>query len=95
LNVIKLRSFTTQGSTELSRSADGRRNAKLTEKYKQASGVVIFSDFDAVNSVPLGPLRPWLDNPFCEHEVTAAVWKMTYGKSAGDSKCPPSITKHF
>jgi hypothetical protein len=45
-------------------------------------------DTDAVNSMPLRPLRPWLDNPFSEHEVTAAVRKMTNGKSAGDSKCP-------
>jgi hypothetical protein len=47
----------------------------------------------AINSVPLRPLRPWLDNSFSEHEVTVAVRKMANVESAGDSKCPAEYYK--
>jgi hypothetical protein len=50
---------------------------------------------DAVKSVPSRPLRPWLDNPFSEHEVTAAVWKMTNDSLQEIANVPPLITKHF
>ncbi len=33
-------------------------------------------DEDAVNSVPLRSAKPWLDSPFSDNEVNAAVRKM-------------------
>jgi hypothetical protein len=36
-----------------------------------------------------------VNKPFSKHEVTVAVRKMTYGKSAGDSKCPAEYCKAF
>jgi hypothetical protein len=44
-------------------------------------------DINAVKSVPLRPLRPWLDNPFSEHEVTAAIRKTANRTAAENSKC--------
>jgi hypothetical protein len=65
----------------------------VVENLKKTFSTCGTVDTDAVNSVPLRPLRPWLENPFSEHEVTAAVRKMTYGKSAGESKCPAEYSK--
>lgn len=50
-------------------------------------------DEDAVNSVPLRSAKPWLDNPFSDNEVNAAVRKMANGKSAGDAQCPAEYYK--
>jgi hypothetical protein len=65
----------------------------MVENLKKTFSTYGSFDIDAVNSVPLRPLRPWLDNPFSEHEVTAAVRKRTNGESAVDSKCPVEYYK--
>jgi hypothetical protein len=65
----------------------------MVENLKKTFSTYGSFDTDAVNSVPLRHLRPWLDNPSSEHEVTAAVRKMTNGKSAGESKCPAEYYK--
>ena len=36
-------------------------------------------DPDAVNSVPLRAAKPWLDNPFSDNEISAAVRKLANG----------------
>ena len=45
-------------------------------------------DPDAVSSVPLRAAKPWLDNPFSDNEISAAVRKLANGKSAGEAQCP-------
>ena len=43
-------------------------------------------DKDMVNSVPLRPAKPWLNNFFTDNEVSAAIHKMPNGKSAGPAE---------
>ncbi len=50
-------------------------------------------DQDAVNSVPLRAAKPWLDNPFTDNEISAAVRKLANGKSAGEAQCPVEYYK--
>jgi len=50
-------------------------------------------DLDAVNSVPLRAAKPWMDNPFTDYEISAAVRKLGNGKSAGEAQCP--VIRHF
>jgi hypothetical protein len=56
----------------------------MVESLKKTFSTCGTSDVEAVNSLPLRPPRSWLDNPFSDHEVTAAVQKMADGKSAGE-----------
>jgi len=53
-------------------------------------------DPDAVNSVPLRAAKPWLDNPFTDNEISAAVRKLANGKSAGEAaNAPWSISRRL
>ena len=42
----------------------------------------------AVDSVPLRPERPWMNQPFSDKEFRSAVGKLRRGASAGDAQCP-------
>jgi hypothetical protein len=50
-------------------------------------------DPDAVSSVPLRAAKPWLDSPFTDNEISAAVRKLANGKSAGEAQCPVEYFK--
>jgi len=50
-------------------------------------------DPDAVSSVPLRAAKSWLDNPFTDNEISAAVRKLANGKSAGEAQCPVEYFK--
>jgi hypothetical protein len=48
----------------------------MVENIKKTFSTCAPFDVDAISSLPLRPLRPWLENPFSEHEVKSAVRKM-------------------
>ena len=52
-------------------------------------------DQAAVDGVRLRPVKPWLNNPFSDHEVGAAVRKLANGKSAGDVNAQRSTSKSW
>ena len=50
-------------------------------------------DAAAVECVSLRKAKPWLDNPFTDHEISVAVQRMSNGKSAGEANCPAEYFK--
>ena len=50
-------------------------------------------DAAAVECVSLRKAKPWLDNPFTDHEISVAVQRMPNGKSAGEANCPAEYFK--
>jgi hypothetical protein len=67
----------------------------MVERIKKTFSSCKAFDVDAINSLPLGPPRPWLENSFSEHEVTAAVRKKANGIPQEIVDAPPSIARHF
>jgi hypothetical protein len=61
---------------------------KLWLKAKKMFSTCRTLDVEAINSVPLRLLRPWLDNSFSERKATAAIRNSADGKSAGQVKLP-------
>ena len=52
-------------------------------------------DAAAIGCVPLRKSRPWLDNPFTDHETSVDVQKMSNGKSAGYARCPAEYLRRY
>jgi hypothetical protein len=93
LKPLRLRKDQQSGGASTLCSNPEENTQVMVENLKKTFSTYGSFDTDAVRSVPLRPLRPWLDNPISKHEVTAAVRKMTNGKSEGDSKCPAEFYK--